>query len=72
MADLVQDAQVLGEKFSIVIHRFETTCVAYMTRRGRKKIWTGYGASSEDAKTDVLRYLDKRLHPFVNVTVKGA
>lgn len=71
MADLIQDPGVLGGKYSIVIHQFKDTCAAYMTRRGRKRIWMGYGATPAAAEADVLRYLDERVRPFVvAVTVK--
>ena len=67
MADLSHDVRTLGSRYSIVIHHHADTCAAYMTARGRKQIWTGYGATPEAAKADVLRYLDSRLHPFVAV-----
>ena len=38
-----------------------------MRARGRKTTWTGFGATPEAAKADVLRHLDKSIHPFVNV-----
>lgn len=74
MAELYKPADVLGKRYSITIETFHSfyfgdSFKATMTCRGRKKTWSGGGKTVEAAKADVLRYLDSRLHPFVNVTV---
>jgi hypothetical protein len=77
MAELYKPADVLGRRYSITIepHRSDYSgdgFSATMTCRGRKTTWSGGGKTADEAKADILRYLDARLHPFVNVTVKGA
>jgi hypothetical protein len=74
MVELYKPANVLGKRYSITIepHRSGDGFSATMTCRGRKTTWSGGGKTVDEAKADILRYLDARLHPFVNVTVKGA
>jgi hypothetical protein len=72
MVELYKPADVLGKRYSITIEPSGAGYFATMTCRGRKTTWTGGGTTPEAAKADVLRYLDDQLHPFVNVTVKGA
>jgi hypothetical protein len=77
VAELYKPANVLGKRYSITIEAHYSIhsgdgFSATMTCRGRKKAWCGYGKTAEAAKSSVLRYIDTQLHPFVNVTVKGA
>ena len=67
MADFTHPAHVLGSRYTITIEHVGANCVATMRARGRKTTWTGFGATPEAAKADVLRHLDKSIHPFVNV-----
>jgi len=69
MANLIHPAHILGSRYAITIAHVGDNCTATMRARGRKTTWTGFGTTPDAAKADVLRHLDKSIHPFVAVKI---